>query len=182
MENHFSSAWFTFILLFFRICFFSIFFPHNFFPCVLQNFCLRCLSMPSSLGCFMLCCELGLPPHRGFCFLSQVHVAHIQIAPGRARPPVCWTGQPALQAGLRWQDQQPAAGSGGAHQAAVKRGRCSRQGGCGNSKAGQCEKGVSWPSHLCSVSAVPFSDVRTQRASHTSSPPKSCLHPLCSKN
>ena len=27
MENHSSSAWFTFILLFFRICFFSIFFP-----------------------------------------------------------------------------------------------------------------------------------------------------------
>lgn len=129
---NFSSAWFTFILLFFRICFFSIFFP----PCIISSpvsckaFCLvvcfslsLCLSMPSSLGCFILCCKLGLPPHHGFCFLSQVHVAHIQIAPGWARPPVCRIGQPAVQAGLRGQDKQPAAGSGGAHQAAVKRGR-----------------------------------------------------------
>ena len=77
--------------------------------------------MPSSLGCFILCCELGLPPRHGFCFLSHVHMAHIQIAPGWARPPVCWTGQPALQAGLRRQDQQSAAGSGGTHQAAVKK-------------------------------------------------------------
>lgn len=117
-------------LAIFRVCFFSILFsPHNFFPCVLQSsffffsFSFISLSMPSSLGYFILCCELGLPPHHGFCFLSQVHMAHIQIASGWARPPVCWIGQPALQTGLRRQDQQSTAGSGGAHQAAVKGGQ-----------------------------------------------------------
>lgn len=120
----FSSAWFTFILLFFRICFFSIFPPpHNFFTCVLQSFFPLSVSLCILLGYFMLCCELGLSPHHGFCFLSQVHVAHIQIAPGWAKPPVCWVGQPALQTGLWRQDQQSAAGSRGAHQAAVKRGQ-----------------------------------------------------------
>ena len=106
------------------------FFPHIISSRVLQSFLSPPphptpprLSMPSSLGCFILCCKLGLPPHHGFCFLSQVHVAHIQIAPGWARPPVCWVGQPAVQAGLRRQDKQSAAGSGGAHQAAVKRGQ-----------------------------------------------------------
>lgn len=97
--------------------------PHNVFPLSWKVCCFLCLSMRSSLGCFILCCELGLPPHHGFCFLSQVHVAHIQIAPGWAMPPVCWVGQPALQARLRREDQQSAAGSRGAHQAAVTRGR-----------------------------------------------------------
>ncbi|XP_037752626.1 protein RUFY3 isoform X8 [Chelonia mydas] len=44
--------------------------------------------------------EQSLPPHHGFCFLSQVHVAQIQIATGRERTSVCQGGQPALQAGI----------------------------------------------------------------------------------
>lgn len=45
MENHFSSAWFTFILLFFRICFFSIFSPYNFFPLSWKVFLPVCVSL-----------------------------------------------------------------------------------------------------------------------------------------
>lgn len=65
--------------------------------------------------------KVGLPPHHGFCFLSQVHVAQIQIAAGGERPSVGTAGQPSLQAGVWGQNQQPPARSGRALQAAVKR-------------------------------------------------------------
>lgn len=74
-----------------------------------------------SLGFFYLLVKVGLPPHHGFCFLSQVHVAQIQIAAGGERPSVGTAGQPALQAGVWGQNQQPPARSGRALQAAVKR-------------------------------------------------------------
>lgn len=95
----------------------GIFLLHHFFLCP-AYFPSVSPYLPPWVVLFCVC-ELSLPPHRGFCFLSQVHVAHIQIAPGWARPPVCWAGQPALQTGLRRQDQQSAAGSGEAQQAAV---------------------------------------------------------------
>lgn len=72
-------------------------------------------------GFFYLLVKVGLPPHHGFCFLSQVHVAQIQIAAGGERPSVGTAGQPSLQAGVWGQNQQPPARSGRALQAAVKR-------------------------------------------------------------
>lgn len=48
-------------------------------------------------------------------------MAQIQIATGREGPSVGSAGQPALQAGVRGQNQQPPARSGRALQAAVKR-------------------------------------------------------------
>lgn len=72
-------------------------------------------------GFFNLLFKLGLPPHHGFCFLSQVHVAQIQIATGREGPSAGPAGQPSLQAGVWGQNQQPPARSGRALQAAVKR-------------------------------------------------------------
>lgn len=79
------------------------------------------LALPFHWVFFYLLVKVGLPPHHGFCFLSQVHVAQIQIAAGGERPSVGTAGQPALQAGVWGQNQQPPARSGRALQAAVKR-------------------------------------------------------------
>lgn len=105
-----ASAWFTYILLFFTM--FSSF--PSFLPSLF-------LALPFHWVFFYLLVKVGLPPHHGFCFLSQVHVAQIQIAAGGERPSVGTAGQPALQAGVWGQNQQPPARSGRALQAAVKR-------------------------------------------------------------
>lgn len=104
-----ASAWFTYILLFFKI--------FSSFPLLLP---FLFLALPFHWA-FYLLVKLGLPPHHGFCFLSQVHVAQIQIATGREGPSVGPAGQPSLQAGVWGQNQQPPARSGRALQAAVKR-------------------------------------------------------------
>ncbi|XP_070805141.1 protein RUFY3 isoform X5 [Pituophis catenifer annectens] len=55
---------------------------------------------------------------QSFCFLSQVHMAHTQIAAVRAGAPVSAGGQSALQGGIWGQDQQPSSRSGATYKAA----------------------------------------------------------------
>lgn len=182
MENHFFSAWFTFILLFLRICFFSIFFPHIFFPCVLQNFCLLSVS-PCLLPWVVLCCAVNLVflPTVAFVFYHK-----FMWLTSRLRQAERGRQSAELDNRLFKQDFGDKINSLQLEMEELTRQRwregAAITGWCGNSKAGQCEKGVSQPSYLHSVSAVPFSDIRAQKASHTSASPKSCRHPLCSKN
>uniref|UniRef100_A0A2D4M8D7 Uncharacterized protein n=1 Tax=Micrurus spixii TaxID=129469 RepID=A0A2D4M8D7_9SAUR len=55
---------------------------------------------------------------QSFCFLSQVHMAHTQIAAVQAGVPVSTGGQSALQGGIWGQDQQPSSRSGATYEAA----------------------------------------------------------------
>lgn len=107
-----ASAWFTYICFAFEL--------FSSFPLFLPFFFFLFFGLPFH-WVFYLLVKLSLPPHHGFCFLSQVHVAQIQIATGREGPAAGPAGQPALQAGVWGQNQQPPAGSGRALQAAVKR-------------------------------------------------------------
>lgn len=151
-----------------------VYFPLSVSPCLLPWVVLFCVV------------NLVFLPAMAFCFLSHVHMAHIQIAPGWARPPVCWTGQPALQAGLRRQDQQSAAGSGGAHQAAVKKARLWWPGRSWEvlmlDSQGVGGRGQS-PAPAISILSLPcpFSRTRIQKASCTPTFPTPCQHLLLPK-
>lgn len=74
---HLHLAFFV-VVFSFRIPFFSIFFPpiSFFVSCEVPPLC---LSVLSSLGYFILCCELVLP-HHGFCFIMSSYGSHPDCA------------------------------------------------------------------------------------------------------
>lgn len=182
MENHFSPAWFTFILLFFRICFFSIFFPHNFFPCVLQNF-LSSVS-PCLLPWVVLCCAVNLvflPPWLLF-FITSSCGSHPDCArPSEAASLLNWTtGSSSRTSETRstacswkWRSS-PGSGEERALQPTGWLWVFLR---LDSERRGSRDPAISILSLQC-----PFSDIRTQKASHTSTFPQSCRYSLCSKN
>lgn len=94
MENQLFLCLSTFILLFFLKEFVL---PPSFFPCnfshVLQSLFSSLYLHAFFLGCFIFMLWTWSSPPHGFCFLSHVHMAHIQIVSG-------WWQWPSL---LNWQ-------------------------------------------------------------------------------